>query len=221
MACPLCRNSGETVSGTEFYLCGECWGFYRHFRHRPDMDEEKARYKTHNNDVHDPRYQRFVSPIVSAVLRDFTPSHSGLDFGAGTGPVISKLLREQGFNIVQYDPFFHNHPALLEDTYDYIVCCEVVEHFYIPEREFALLKRLLKPQGRLYCMTALFAPGMEFRDWHYIRDSTHAFIYQSATMEWIRQKYHFSLCDIQDRLVTFVNPSEIQADEGSALPEGS
>jgi SAM-dependent methyltransferase len=194
------------VPGTEFHLCVECRGFYRHFRHRPGIEEEKARYETHNNDVNDPGYQRFVSPIVSSVLRDFTPNHSGLDFGAGTGPVISKLLRDRGFDIVKYDPFFHDHPVLLEDTYDYIVCCEVVEHFYAPAREFARLKRLLKPQGRLYCMTHLYNPELDFRNWYYIKDPTHVFIYQSATMEWIRQKYGFSLCAIQDRLITFMNP---------------
>ena len=206
MACTLCRNSGDIVQGTEFHLCVECRGFYRHFRHRPGIEEEKTRYETHNNDVNDPGYQRFVSPIVSSVLRDFTPNHSGLDFGAGTGPVISKLLRDRGFDIVQYDPFFHDHPVLLEDTYDYIVCCEVVEHFYAPAREFARLKRLLKPQGRLYCMTHLYNPELDFRNWYYIKDPTHVFIYQSATMEWISQKYGFSFCAIQNRLITFMNP---------------
>jgi len=179
------------------------------------LEREKARYETHNNDVHDPEYQRFVSPIVSSALRDLSPSHSGLDFGAGTGPVISKLLRDQGFNIVQYDPFFHDHPALLEDTYDYIVCCEVVEHFCLPSREFALLKRLLKPQGILYCMTELYRQGIDFSNWYYINDPTHVFIYQSTTMEWIRQEYGFSSCAIRDRLITFVNSPGIQGDADS------
>jgi len=216
MACPLCRSSGNAIPGTAFHLCGECRGLYRHVRHRPSIEEEKARYETHNNDVDDPGYRLFVSPIVSSVLRDFTPDHSGLDFGAGTGPVISKLLHEHRFNIVQYDPFFHNQPALLEETYDYIVCCEVIEHFYSPDKEFALLKRLLNPQGRLFCMTQLYSPEIDFGNWYYIKDPTHVFIYQSATMEWIRRKQEFSSCTLQDRLVTLVNPSEIQPDAASA-----
>ena len=28
------------------------------------QEEEKERYKNHNNDVNGPRYQKFVSPIV-------------------------------------------------------------------------------------------------------------------------------------------------------------
>lgn len=202
MECPLCRGAGNWIPGTEFLLCDECRGFFRHVRHLPGLDQEKARYETHNNDVNDPRYQAFVSPIVSAVLRDFTPNHTGLDFGAGTGPVISKLLREKSYQIGQYDPFFHNHPAVLQDSYDYIVCCEVIEHFHSPGKEFQLLKRLLKPRGRLYCMTCLYRPGMKLGDWYYINDPTHVFLYQPATLEWIRRNHGFSSCIIRDRLVT-------------------
>lgn len=218
-ACPLCCSAGNWVSGTEFLLCNECQGFFRHVRHLPGLEQEKARYETHNNDVNDPGYQAFVSPIVSAVLRDFTPNRSGLDFGAGPGPVISKLLREKGFHIVQYDPFFHNHTALLEDSYDYIVCCEVIEHFHSPDKEFQLLKRLLKPEGRLYCMTCLYSPGMELGDWFYIKDPTHVFLYQPATLEWIRRNHGFSSCIIQGRMVTLASPPEIRDAAASASSE--
>jgi SAM-dependent methyltransferase len=212
MSCPLCGSSGNGVPGTGFFLCSECRGFYLRFRYRMDAEDEKARYEAHNNDVNDPGYQRFVSPIVSTVLKDCTPDQSGLDFGAGTGPVISKLLRDEGFTIVQYDPFFHDHPALLQETYDYIVCCEVVEHFYDPDREFARLKGLLKPGGRLYCMTWLYRPELDFSDWHYLDDPTHVFIYQPKTMEWIRRKYGFSSCVIEDRLIILTSPSEVHGD---------
>ncbi|MBN1939676.1 MAG: class I SAM-dependent methyltransferase [Candidatus Aminicenantes bacterium] len=203
--CPLCRNSGDRIPDTEFFLCRECRGFFRDFRRRPGREEERARYEAHQNDVDDPGYQRFVSPIVTAVLRDYGTDHSGLDFGAGPGPVISKLLSDRGFRIVPYDPFFHDRPELLEDTYDYIVCCEVIEHLYSPGEEFLRLKRLLKPGGRLYCMTNLYKQGMDFKSWTYIRDPTHVFIYQAETMDWIKKKYGFSSCDIEDRLITLGN----------------
>ena len=54
-------------------------------------EAEKARYLTHNNDVEDERYQQFVSPITSAVMKQVQPLRTfGLDYGAGTGPVIAK-----------------------------------------------------------------------------------------------------------------------------------
>lgn len=203
--CPLCRNSGTWLPKIKFFQCEQCRGLFRPVQHLPTPAAEKARYETHNNDVEDPGYQAFVAPIVSAVLKNFMPWHKGLDFGAGSGPVISKLLQEKHFNIVQYDPFFHNHPALLKDKYDYIVCCEVMEHFHNPDKEFQLLNRLLKKQGQLYCMTCLYSPKTKLGNWYYIKDPTHVFIYQPATMEWIRRHYGFAVCVIQERLITLGN----------------
>jgi SAM-dependent methyltransferase len=169
--------------------------------YRPNQADEKARYLHHENDVNDIGYQKFSSPITSSVLRDFTPEHVGLDFGAGTGPVISKLLTDNGFTISQYDPFFHNHPELLEQQYDYIVCCEVIEHFYNPPKEFALLKSLLKPNGKLYCMTDIYHEGINFKGWHYKSDPTHVFFYHQESLEYIQQQFGFSKLSVDGRLI--------------------
>jgi hypothetical protein len=106
----------------------------------PSKNDEVLRYTQHNNDVNDVRYQKFVQPLVTGILQDFDQSHIGLDFGAGTGPVISKLLTDEGYVIKQYDPFFYDHAELLNQKYDYIACCEVVEHFHNPAKEFKLLQ---------------------------------------------------------------------------------
>jgi hypothetical protein len=45
------------------------------------QEEEKERYKNHNNDVNDPRYQKFVSPIVEKVRDHYDTNHLGLDYG--------------------------------------------------------------------------------------------------------------------------------------------
>lgn len=55
--------------------------------------EEWDFYLGHNNDVHDPRYQNFVRPLVALIESRQHPSHRGLDFGAGSGPVISHASR--------------------------------------------------------------------------------------------------------------------------------
>ncbi len=203
--CPLCHATEYTSFGIEFNLCETCKGIYRPPKYRPSATEEKARYETHNNDVEDLRYQAFVTPVVSAVNEYFTQEHLGLDFGAGTGPVISKLLRDRGFNIVQYDPFFDNNVTLLENFYDYIICCEVIEHFHSPNKEFTLLKRLLNPGGRIYCMTHLYDSQINFAGWYYRKDPTHVFIYQQDTMQWIKTAYDFSSCITNNRLTTLVN----------------
>lgn len=162
-------------------------------------------YKQHNNDVTDVRYQNFVSPIIAAVKNFYSTDSLGLDFGAGTGPVVSKILDDNGYTIKQYDPLFHNDTNVLKLKYDYIVCCEVIEHFHYPRKEFDLLKKLLKPKGHLYCMTHLYSREIDFSNWYYKNDNTHVFIYQPETLMKIKDIYNFFSLTKEGRLATFKN----------------
>lgn len=201
--CPLCQHISTPFHSPEFYCCTECSGIFRSQAFFLAPAEEKKRYATHNNDVHDPRYQQFVSPITNAVLAWYAPQSAGLDFGAGTGPVIAKVLRDHGYNIREYDPFFCNKRQLLAETYDYIVCCEVLEHFREPAQEFRLLQGLLKENGRLLCMTLLYEHRIDFGTWHYKNDPTHVFFYQRATLNWIQAVFGFTSVHLDGRLICF------------------
>jgi len=206
--CPLCTSKSNIYYHQNkrlFFQCSRCFGIFLDKKLWLSNAKEIERYNTHNNDVEDKNYQHFVSPITTAVVRDFAQHHKGLDFGAGTGPVISKVLTDTNFQIVPYDPYFHNTPSLLESTYDYIVCCEVMEHFYHPEKEFTLLKNLLKKDGKLYCMTVLFDDSVNFHNWYYKNDPTHVFIYHPNTIHWIKEHFEFSNVIIEGRLITFSN----------------
>lgn len=178
-------------------------GVFRSSRFWLSPSQEKTRYEAHNNDIEDPGYQQFVAPITNAILRDFRPYHQGLDFGAGTGPVISKVLNDSDYSISQYDPFFHNYPELLQRKYDYIVCCEVMEHFFYPAKEFSTLNHLLLPGGALYCMTHIYSSETNFESWYYKNDPTHVFMYQKETLEWIKSHFGFSSVEIEGRLIKF------------------
>ncbi len=204
--CPLCKSSTSIFKEYKkkvFYRCTNCFAIFLGRSAIPDQNKEKERYLQHNNDVNDPRYQKFVEPIVTAVLEDFTVEDHGLDFGAGTGPVISKLLKDHNYQIEQYDPFFHYNPDLLQRKYNYIVCCEVIEHFHYPKKEFELLKSLLLPEGILYCMTEIYNKDLEFDKWYYKNDPTHVFLYHDKTLEWIKEALGFSKLTIDGRLVKF------------------
>ena len=204
--CPLC-NSTSTLFCEKtkhlFYKCNTCHGIFRPKHTFLTAEEEKAHYEKHNNDVFDERYQNFVSPIVNAVLQDFTSEAKGLDFGSGTGPVIAKMLTDKGYQVQNYDLFFANEPSLLNQKYDYISCCEVMEHFHQPYKEFELLKSLLLPKGKLYCKTEVFNNQKPFENWYYKDDFTHVFIYQHKTLEWIKTKFHFSNLVIKEKLIVF------------------
>lgn len=188
-----------------FYKCFTCDGIFRPKHSFLTAEEEKAHYEKHNNDVFDERYQNFVSPIVNAILQDFTSEAKGLDFGSGTGPVIAKMLTDKGYQVQNYDLFFANEPSLLQEKYDYVSCCEVMEHFHKPYKEFELLKSLLLPKGKLYCKTAIYHNQTPFENWYYKDDFTHVFIYQPKTLEWIKNEFYFSNLIIKEKLIVFEN----------------
>jgi len=204
--CPLCRNEADffsTARKRAYHLCGRCGSVFMAPRHHLSVEAEKRRYEAHCNDVDDPRYRAFVRPLVDSVLEQCRPEHDGLDFGCGSGPVVSRLLAERGYLLAQYDPFFRDLPELLERTYDYVICCEVIEHFRDPAREFRLLRSLLNKGGRLFCQTELYAPGIELAGWPYANDTTHVFFYQQRTLEWIRDHFGFSALVVSGRLAVF------------------
>ncbi len=202
--CSLCQGTTKPFfqgRHGEYFHCEQCWGVFLSPKYFSPPEIEKARYETHNNDIKDARYQKFVSPIVNQVLADFSPQDQGLDFGCGTGPVIHYLLQQEGYLVTQYDPFFWNQPEALKQSYDYIICCEVIEHFHNPRQEFSQLYSLLNLGGRLYCMTELLTEEIDFKDWSYKDDFTHVFFYHPETIQWIKQEYGFRKADIKGRLI--------------------
>ena len=207
VTCPLCySNSVKNYYNSPkhiFLECAACTSVFRHPDTYLSERAEKQRYERHCNDVNDLGYQEFVNPIVEAVQANFTTAAKGLDYGAGTGPVITKLLTEKGYELALYDPYFHPDKAVLGETYDYIVCCEVIEHFYVPFQEFERLYQLLKPNGTLFCMTEFLpADSAQFEHWHYKNDLTHVVFYTSENLEFIQKNVGFSSLHINKRLIT-------------------
>lgn len=208
MNCILCNTHlSEPIHSEKehrFFECKNCGSVLRGRETFPDDKAEIERYTTHNNDVNDPRYQAFVSPITTAVQSDFSFENTlGLDFGAGTGPVITKVLNNNGYHLNLYDPFFHPDISVLNEKYDFIVCCEVIEHFHQPLKEFQLLKSLLKPNGKLYCMTDIYSQVIDFSKWYYKNDPTHVIFYTEKSLQWIQKEMGFNKLAIDRRLIVF------------------
>lgn len=201
--CTLCEGRLDLFYSKSkvFYICRGCKGISLDEKFFLNPELEKQHYKRHNNNVNDLEYQKFVSPITESILRDFSAFHIGLDFGAGTGPVISKILKDNNFNIEQFDPFFHQDDELLSNKYDFIACCEVIEHFHNPKKEFQLLYNLLNENGKLYIMTDLYNSEIIFDKWYYKNDPTHVFFYQNETFQKISNLFGFKSFSIDNRLI--------------------
>lgn len=196
MNCPLCHHSENTVkhvkkTGEVYRDCSHCQLIFLEESFLPSADKEMSHYMTHNNDVHDKGYQNFVSPIVNYILEHIPNEKHGLDFGAGPGPVITHLLEKQGYEMTLYDPFFRSDEFSLNRKYDFIVACEVIEHFHTPAKDFRTLRSVLKEEGSLAIMTDFYDDSIDFGNWYYHRDPTHVCFYRIETMSWISSNFNF------------------------------
>ena len=199
--CPLCGNISIIFYKDEFYQCLCCKAIFRPKEKLLNNEKEKQRYDNHTNDANDVGYQNFVKPITNSILNEFKSSDLGLDFGCGKDSPIVKILEENEYKIAKYDIFYYNDKKALEQKYDYIACCEVIEHFYNPKKEFELLKSLLKKDGVLYLMTGIYSDDIDFSKWWYKNDLTHVFVYTVETLYWIKKEFNFKDIKIEKNFI--------------------
>lgn len=197
--CPVCLSEQidvfMQVERKCYWRCRRCAATYLERSQLPSAREELQRYQQHRNDVHDPRYRAFLSRLAMPLLRVLPPKSRGLDYGCGPGPALAHMLREAGHSVRLYDPFFEPDAAALAQTYDFITCTEVVEHFHDPAREFARLYALLENGGTLAIMTCFQTDDAGFANWRYRRDPTHVVMYREQTFRYLATHYGLS-CEI-------------------------
>ncbi len=203
MQCLLCGSFGEPFYLQEFHLCGYCGAIFRPHATLLDPQDEKNRYLLHSDDPSDRGYQKFVMPLVEKVVSRFKLGSHGIDFGTGRSQIVAKLLETRGMKMEVYDPFFYPDRTPLAKEYDFVTACEVIEHFYRPYEEFVLLRKILKQNGVLLCMTHLYDPSIDFARWYYKNDPTHVCIYQEKTIKYIANRFKFRDFSIEDRVIGF------------------
>lgn len=202
MNCPLCQTKLDERMALSFFRCKTCHSYVKSDDSYISEEEEKVVYEKHNNDVDDPRYQKFTSPIWEHVSKYYPTDTIGLDFGSGTGPVITHVLENKGYKVNLYDPFFAPNSAVLKGIeYDYIFSCEVFEHLQYPAKIIKQLLGLLKPGGELILMTLLYTPDKDFSKWAYVRDPTHIFIFTAETFHFIAEKYDLKFVELDSRFI--------------------
>lgn len=201
MKCTLCSTPLTNKADDYYFICDTCGAYIKNVKYYLTTEQEKCRYEEHHNDVNDLGYQKFTSPITNNILEKFSPKHLGLDYGCGTGPVISKMLQDKGYKVELFDPYFYPNQKYLDYRYDYIIACEVFEHFYHPKEEIERLIGLLKPNGYLYIMTHLYSSQIDFKKWYYRKDPTHVFIYTEKSISFIANKYSMYIERQSDRLI--------------------
>ena len=193
MACPLCERSGSArefavARGRRHLRCDVCALIFVDPGQRPSVEEERARYLQHKNSWENIGYVRFLDRFADAVAAAMPRGARGLDFGCGPAPILGEILTARGYPTVSYDPIFFDDERLLHGSYDFVSCCEVVEHAHSPRRLLDQIERCL-PHGSLIAIrTVLFDESITFADWWYQRDPTHVSFYTAATMKWIARQ---------------------------------
>ncbi|WP_375258455.1 class I SAM-dependent methyltransferase [Citreimonas sp.] len=194
-ACPVCGAASApfvTLGGRAYFRCPTCAARFLDPAHHPAPADERAHYLHHENDVHDPRYRRFLSKLADPLLARLAPGARGLDYGCGPGPALAAMLREAGHAVALYDPAFAPDPAPLATSYDFVTCTEVAEHFHRPADEFARLRALVRPGGWLAVMTCFQTDDARFADWHYRKDPTHVVFYREETFRHLARAWGWS-----------------------------
>ena len=205
-SCPLCNSASIVFYKDEkhlFYECMKCSGIFRSENQRLSDIVEIERYLLHQDPEFDEGYFQFILPLIEKVKSFALRGGLGLDYGCGQHQVLLKNLEREGFKMHGYDPLFLADNKVLRLKYDFIVTCEVIEHFYYPSEEFQNLKNLLVPNGKLICKTDVYDSRVDFSNWYYKNDPTHVFIYRKKTFEWIWENLDFKDVKVEGRVITF------------------
>jgi len=137
--CNLCGSENVTLVGNDrrrfFYLCGNCALVFVPKEYWLSVDDERARYDLHDNNLNNDGYVTFLSHIVDVVTRvagNILPragigqrpvdvcrpeKHQTannivkagakvLDFGCGKEAVVCRLLKDRGIDCYGYDPIY-------------------------------------------------------------------------------------------------------------------
>lgn len=195
MDCPLCAGRSVPFHRTDrdFLRCGTCaLTFVPAAQHAPPADE-RARYETHRNSPDDAGYRAFLDRLLVPLAAALAPGTRGLDYGSGPGPTASVMMRERGFVMRDYDPFFAADEEALSGSYDFVVCTEVVEHFRRPAENVEILDGLLVPGGTLGVLTGVLEDDASFPGWWYHHDLTHIAFYRPETLAWIARRFGWTL----------------------------
>ncbi|MFN6944169.1 MAG: class I SAM-dependent methyltransferase [Cytophagaceae bacterium] len=196
MICPLCHTSTSQIinppQDVRFYhKCPSCKLVFADPQFLPDMEEEKKRYKTHNNSLVEQGYVKFLYTLIDPALSYISEDMLGLDYGCGPVPVLSLLLQRHTIQCQNYDPLFGFEPE--SDAFDFVFASECFEHFHKPEEELDRIDKFLGQNGFLFIMTEQWDENTNFDTWYYLRDFTHVVFFHADTFQFIAQKYAYKV----------------------------
>lgn len=204
--CPLCFY-GEVqpfvvipsaTQNREYLICPHCDLVFLDSRFFLSSEEEVARYLCHENDPCDWTYQVYLQKIMAPLFELGVGENSRiLDYGCGPTRGIAEIWGNS-FHIDCYDPLFFPQDIFSASQFDFIICSEVVEHFYDPHKEWLQILSWLKSSGWVVLRTGQRPhSATKFKEWHYHRDPTHVCFYSLKTLAWVRERFSLNIFIVQ------------------------
>ena len=201
--CLICNSLTSKLDDRQikvaYSICENCGFIHKDKLYHVDSEEERRQYSLHNNSFESEGYVDIFENLIDDYITPLNIMGKVLEFGSGPGPVLKELLNEKGLKVYDYDPFFHDDREYLNHKYELITSTEVVEHFFDPLKEFALLSNLLEQGGYLVIMTRLRTMDLnDFLDWWYRRDSTHVSFYTMESLQVVAKRFDLNIIKSND-----------------------
>ena len=205
--CIVCKSKKielfQIIKDKTYWRCLHCYVTFLDKKNYVDLETEKKHYLKHNNLIEDIGYRKFLSRLITPIKKYISLNDLGLDYGCGYCPTLFHMLKEDGYKIEFYDPFFFPNQTIFFNKYNFITCAEVVEHFFNPHEEFNKIDNILEKNGWLGLMTSFMTEDYLFKDWYYRRDPTHVVFYKKKTFEVIASQRNWNLIFPCNNIVLF------------------
>lgn len=205
-SCHICGSETTQIEDPQlkvtYSLCEACDFIYKNKEHHISMVEELDVYSKHNNSFESEGYVKMFEDLIEDFIKPLNISGKGLEFGSGPGPVLLELLKQNGLQMYQYDPFYYKSEDYKNYKYNLITTTEVAEHFSEPLKEFKHLASLLNDGGYLVIMTLFRKMDIvDFYKWWYRRDETHISFYNIKTLEYLAKTLKLDIINNNDKNV--------------------
>jgi 2-polyprenyl-3-methyl-5-hydroxy-6-metoxy-1,4-benzoquinol methylase len=133
------------------------------------------------------------------ILPKADPNFKMLDYGCGTGFLVSYLAHRFRWNTFGYEPYmtpsYAQHKIFADWAscgrgYNLVIASEVFEHFINPREELLRIREILAPDDAfIYVTTGLYVPGQTTESWPYLAPQSghHVSFYAHQTMQKVKQ----------------------------------
>ncbi len=205
MNCNLCHNDiKDKITdnlGKIYHICSNCGLIQLDKGFHLSIEAEKQRYMLHENSNENKGYITYLNNIITNSITPFLkPGNRLFDFGCGPEKTWAGILKEKGYNISTYDPYFDNNREWSDKYFDAITAIEVFEHLLSPAVEIEFLSSHITTGSFLIIRTMLHNNNREsFLKWWYREDPTHVSFYSETAIMYICRTWNYELIQIKNQ----------------------